>query len=719
MPTAPTRTASQLSCALYYARTLRWPVLPLFEIRDGCCVCSAGRDCPRPGKHPRIKGGVHSAATDLDQIRSWWLKWPNANIGVATGRESGIIVIDGDPRNGAKNTARRLRKELGPLPGTIKTRTGGNGTHFIFKYPDFEVRSDTQGKLLGPGLDVLSDGSYFIAPKSTHRCGEKYCWFEGRSPGKIEPAVLPKVWLKRLRQPPAPEVRKVRGDGATEIVEGHRNNHLTSVAGKLWRGGISFDALRAALLAENEKQCRPPLDAGEVEKIVTSITKYAPGTSVGNRSDAAEALMHSVLDQWFAGGKHLVFALDEQFWEFDGKLWHPVPDEWIKGKVLDAVQTSAVGSSQNTASLINQTLALLKAKLAAKEDRLGFVANPPQVINCANGEVWIAEDGSVEMKPHQPESFLRHCLKVNYDPDAKSPIYDKAVREIFSLADNPETMARHWNELVGYIIQPRRNIPLIAVLWESGDNGKTKLLATVIRLLGEQLVCAQPVENFEKNRFAMGSLFGKYLFADDDVRAGVKLPDGILKTISEAKIVTGEEKYRPAFNFVVRTVPVLLCNNVPSVADLSHGMLRRLTVIPFQRTFTDEDKDPALFERIWVNELSGILNHALKGLQRLVRRGSRFALPTDVKAATHRFIRDANPLPAFIADCCELGPDRACWMKDFYEAYCRWADDNGITLKQQQPTVRKNLEHMGYEIGHGNRGQKCYGLRLKSVFGAR
>ena len=423
--------------------------------------------------------------------------------------------------------------------------------------------------------------------------------------------------------------------------------------------------------------------------------------------------MRSVLDQWFAGGKHLAFALDKQFWEFDVKEWRPVPDEWIKGKVLDVVQTSAVGSSQNTASLVNQALGLLKAKLAEKEDRLGFVANPPRVINCANGEVWIAEDGSVELKPHQPESFLRHCLKVNYDPDAKSPMYDKAIREIFGMAGNPEAMARHWNELVGYIIQPRRNIPLIVVLWGGGDNGKTKLLATVIRLLGEQLVCAQPIENFENNRFAMGSLFGKYLFADDDVRAGVKLPDGMLKTISEAKIVTGEAKYRPTFNFVVRTVPVLLCNNVPSVADLSHGMLRRLMVIPFQRTFTDEDKDPQLFDRIWASELPGILNHALKGLQRLVRRGFRFALPTDVKATTQRFIRDANPLPAFIESCCEKGSDQYCRLKDFYDSFCAWADENGITLKQQKLTVRKNLEHMNYPVLHRNDGEIIFGLSLK------
>ena len=132
---------------------------------------------------------------------------------------------------------------------------------------------------------------------------------------------------------------------------------------------------------------------------------------------------------------------------------------------------------------------------------------------------------------------------------------------------------RHWNEFVGYVIQPRRHIPIIMILLGGGDNGKTVLIRTVIRLLGTSLVEAQRVDNLDKNRFAMGSLFGKLLYVDDDVRAGARLPDGILKTISEAKEVTGEYKYKSSFNFTVRTVPVLLCNNIPSLADLSHGML--------------------------------------------------------------------------------------------------------------------------------------------------
>ena len=96
----------------------------------------------------------------------------------------------------------------------------------------------------------------------------------------------------------------------------------------------------------------------------------------------------------------------------------------------------------------------------------------------------------------------------------------------------------------------------------------------------------------------------------------------MLKTISDAKEVTGELKWLPSFNFVVRSVPVLLCNNIPSLADLSHGMLRRLMVIPFDRRFTDEDRDPDLFERIWAQELPGVLKRALAGYKRLLKRGT-------------------------------------------------------------------------------------------------
>jgi phage/plasmid-associated DNA primase len=170
----------------------------------------------------------------------------------------------------------------------------------------------------------------------------------------------------------------------------------------------------------------------------------------------------------------------------------------------------------------------------------------------------------------------------------------------------------------------------------------------------------------------------------------------MLKTISEAKEVTGELKYQASFNFVVRTVPVLLCNNIPSVADLSHGMRRRLMVIPFDRTFTKQEKDPNLFEGIWADELPGVLNRALAGYKRVLERGTKFKLPKAVRQGTAHWLQQANPLPAFIQAHCTTKAQGRCLVKDFYTSYSAWTKDMGYTLTQTQQTVTRNLAYLGY-----------------------
>ena len=654
----------------------------------------------------RIAGARHLAPDGKTILRSQRVTYE------ARLRGRDILVLDIDPRHGGNRRLRQLKRKFGALPETVTANTGGGGQHLFFKHPSFKVRKDTTGKLLGRGIDVLSDGCIVVAPPSRHASGRRYAWVEGKSFQDIEPAKLPKAWRSRLRGDAANKSTRnnAKFEKPGHVPQGQRNNHLTRLAGMLQRSGMSPEAILAALRAENDAQCNPPLDISEIRQIVKSIGRYpAPGDG----ADAAEGLMQIVLDRHFKGGKHLLRGTDGRFWHYDVRLWRVVTDEWVSGKVLEIIQATPV-KGQKTASLLSQVITLLKAKLATENDPLAFVANPLPIINCANGELWIGDDGEFRLRSHKPNSYLRHCLDVEYDPQAECPEYDRAVRKIFSSAENPEEMVRHWNELAGYLIQSRRNIPLVIILLGRGDNGKTKLLETVTRLLGSELVYAQRVDELEKSRFTMGSLFGKYLLVDDDVRAGARLPDGILKTISEAKEVTGELKYGPAFNFVVRTVPVLLCNNVPSLADLSHGMQRRLTVIPFDRTFTGEDCDRFLFDRIWKNELPGVLNRALAGYRRVLKRRANFEPPVAVLNATKRWLQQANPLPAFIEDQCTQRPGAKCTVKDFYDAYSAWTRSMGYTLTQTQQTVDRNLSHLGFATKKGNLGKMVIGLKLNN-----
>ena len=348
-------------------------VLPMHSTHLGRCTCSQGNACERAGKHPITPHGVNDATTKRDQIKSWWTASPDANIGIATGAVSSIIVLDIDPRNGGIKRLKRLKKELGSLPDTVTGLTGGGGLHLVFKYPSFAVRKDTSGKKFGRGVDILSDGCIMVAPPSRHATGERYRWKEGKSFRDLKPATLPRNWLDRLRRDGSADSGKDnRSQTDGRVLEGQRNNFLTSLAGTLQRSGASPAAITAALFAENKAKCSPPLDKSEIEKIAASITKYAPISPIGDGADDAERLMQLVLERNFNRGKHLLLGTDGRFWHYDIRLWRPVSDQWVSRMVLETIEANPV-KKQNTASLIGQVLTVLKAKVAVKDDVLALL----------------------------------------------------------------------------------------------------------------------------------------------------------------------------------------------------------------------------------------------------------------------------------------------------------------------------------------------------------
>ena len=133
-----------------------WPVFPLHSVQDGRCTC--GRDCGKnAGKHPRVKGGFKAATTDARQIEAWWRKWPNANIGIATGAVSGIIVIDIDGAERTRNSA-ILVAQHGTLPRTAIVKTA-RGWHLYFAMPANMRRRFHAAPATGSMCEAMADTS--------------------------------------------------------------------------------------------------------------------------------------------------------------------------------------------------------------------------------------------------------------------------------------------------------------------------------------------------------------------------------------------------------------------------------------------------------------------------------------------------------------------------------------------------------------------------------
>jgi len=257
--------------AISYA-DLGWAVLPIWCVHDRQCGCGKP-DCSSPGKHPWGRfapNGLKDATKDSKVIRSWFADGHTPNIGIRTGAESGILVLDVDPRHGGDESL----AALGELPTTATVETGGGGRHLYFQWPHGLNIRNSAGKL-GPGLDIRGAGGYVVVPLSAHVSGGLYKWLRDPHGGLAD---LPQHILEKLIEKPAPVKASTPVNGI--IPRGHRDDTLTSMAGTMRRRGMTEDAILAALQVEN-KRCEEPLADVDLNRIARSIGRKEPGHVIG------------------------------------------------------------------------------------------------------------------------------------------------------------------------------------------------------------------------------------------------------------------------------------------------------------------------------------------------------------------------------------------------------------------------------------------------------
>jgi len=249
-------------------------VHPTHGVVDGACTCPKGADCSSAGKHPLLSDWPQRASTDEAEIQQWWDEWPDANIGVATGAASGLVVLDVDPDKDGDDSLEALIDEVGGLPDTPEVLTGGGGRHFYFRHPGGQVPNSAG--TLGPGLDVRGDDGFVIAPPSTHISGRDYAWEASAEIADVPLAELPDALRQRLRRRESMRTRKqpdwvntaLRGVG-----EGQRNETAAKLAGYFLGDGMRADQVTFLLNASFGPNCRPPLPADEIGRVVESVAR--------------------------------------------------------------------------------------------------------------------------------------------------------------------------------------------------------------------------------------------------------------------------------------------------------------------------------------------------------------------------------------------------------------------------------------------------------------
>lgn len=264
-----------LEAALVYARR-GWPVLPLHSITKDHCTCGKP-DCGSPAKHPRTEHGLTDASTEPSQLQAWWTQWPDANIGITTGRHSRIVVLDCDAKSGGPDRIRELMDINGAIT-TLTSLTGGGGQHWVFQAPPEPLRN-TAG-VIATGIDTRAEGGYIVAPPSIHLSGKKYEW-DNRVPIQPVPPWLLLLWPSHTPRLPATNGSGPHADApmwvSQALSEGapnhQRNATATRLIGYFHSKGIPRDVILATVRPFAEK-CQPPMELPELQRTLNSVTSY-------------------------------------------------------------------------------------------------------------------------------------------------------------------------------------------------------------------------------------------------------------------------------------------------------------------------------------------------------------------------------------------------------------------------------------------------------------
>lgn len=237
------------------------------------------------GKAPLTEHGCKDASWEEAQIERWWARWPSAGIGIATGEASGgllVIDLDVDEDKGidGRESLRRWEMAHGPLPGnTWLSITGRGGYHYFY-----QVNRETKNRAgLYEGVDVRGDGGYIVAPPSIHPNGRAYEWEQGPEDTPLAEADA-RVWAFLAG---GDKSQRAEGQGGgqsfeapEQIPEGQRVQTLVRLLCSQQAKGLSDGAIRAAVRAENEAKCVPPLTDAELEKeVFPALSRYEKGTA--------------------------------------------------------------------------------------------------------------------------------------------------------------------------------------------------------------------------------------------------------------------------------------------------------------------------------------------------------------------------------------------------------------------------------------------------------
>lgn len=324
----------------------------------------------------------------------------------------------------------------------------------------------------------------------------------------------------------------------------------------------------------------------------------------------------------------------------------------------------------------NDTASWLYSDIMANADDIDKIKSKQKkrCFSLNNGTFTISEYGKCDFIPeHRKDLFCINTLDFDYNPQAECPKWQTMIQRV--LPDEREREALQ--EFFGYCLYPKHDYETFLFLFgESGSNGKSVVLDVLSSFFGENNVSRLQMQNLKGHE--LHALKDKVLNIGSEVDA-TQAADGMqnLKALTSAKdLIEVNPKNKDNYILKKNLQPKMaFSGNKKPNGKLDDGVFRRMLMIRFDVKIEDSEKIYNISER-FIDEMDGIFNWALAGLQRLIKN-KKFTRSEKMIEDINEYKDEQNPMRVFVRDNIEQDENSKITKKRLYDAYCSWAKSRG------------------------------------------
>lgn len=529
------------------------------------------------------------------------------------------------------------------------------GIHCWFKSPEEAPKNFIKNRLaIGIYCDRKAGGrNAYVKIKQDGKPRE---WLKKVPSEDME--VLPK-WLASISAPSGKFAFKEMGEGSG------RNQELFNYIVYLQTKGFSKEEIKDTIQVINDYVLAEPLPDSEVATICRDEA-FKPDDVIAEQVAKEEEKK--------AGFSHNEFG-DQLISEFkiielNGTLYvyedgyYQADDRIIENKMIELYPSILQRQRTEVLAYIR-----IKTHVQASELRVN-----PYILNLKNTRLDIRTGKCLEFDANAIE-FDR--IPVVYDPLAYCADLDKMLNRVFC---GDREVINLFEEMLGDVLLKHNRYQKAFLFYGSGSNGKSTILDLIKTFLGHKNYSAISLEKVAE-RFNTAELENKLANIGDDVDNVTIKDTGTLKKLFSGNAIMVERKGERPYTIEPYATHIYSANSIPRSFDKSEGFYRRWMLIPFNARFSadDEDYDPMIEDKISTpTALSYLLNIAIRGAQRLIKRG-RFTEPAVVRDALEAYKADNSTVLSWIDDA-ELNEDYMLSKPrdELYSIFADWCKVSGI-----------------------------------------